>query len=518
MWWRRALDRVRRGLLLLRIAGVGRRVTRARTQEDRDAAQRALVNALAGARGLPMKAGQILASLSGEEVFRPLVEGVEPRSLAELGPRLQELRDGPLQDVLAGLEESSAAASLGQVHRSCLADGTPVAVKIRDPGIEHAVRAELGILGMLPAAGPAKRYGMDTESYRAMLLENLERELDYRSEAARQERFRSAMMKVEGLVVPEVFPELCRAEILVMTWQEGVRLREVAGWPLRDRLLVARTLLTTFFTSLFVVGEVHGDPNPGNYFFQRGAEGPQVILLDFGCTVEVPAARRHALLGLIFGLRKGRPVDLLACLAAAGFEPARLVHIADEMPALCRILFEPFLLEKSFRPKEWRLGARLEALLAERRWWFRTSGPAEGLLLVRAFQGVLEQLSELDVALPWWPLLERALPPAVARRAEEYTPPALLGDLASYASGPRPLARTLEVRILDGEAEARRLSMPAEALLELPELLPAQAQILLEEAEIEVESVVRKIARDGFPPQEVFRVEEGGRTYHAWLE
>ena len=39
-----------------------------------------------------------------------------------------------------------AAASIAQVHRATLKDGTPVVVKIRRPGIEGVIRADLRIL------------------------------------------------------------------------------------------------------------------------------------------------------------------------------------------------------------------------------------------------------------------------------------------------------------------------------------------------------------------------------------
>jgi predicted unusual protein kinase regulating ubiquinone biosynthesis (AarF/ABC1/UbiB family) len=476
-----------------------------------------LVEVLAKARGLPMKIGQILASLSGEKAFSPLVDGVEPRPLAELLPGLRVGNDGALDVVLAGLEESSAAASLGQVHRSCLADGTIVAVKIQYPGMARAVRAELGMTGMVPVAGPVKSFSVDTVGYQAVLADNMERELDYRSEAERQLRFRSAV-QVDGLVVPEAFPAFGSERILVQTWQDGVRLPEAAQWPLRDRLLIARILLETFLTSLFVVGEVHGDPNPGNYLFKRDDGQPRVVLLDYGCTVEVSKERRLALLGLIFALRAGQAVDSLAYLAAVGFEPTKLVRIADGLPALCRILFEPFLLEGPFRSEAWRLGQRLESLLEERRWWFRSAGPVDGLLLVRAFQGVVEQLKTLDVALPWWPLLQRLLPSLVAQQAEDFRPPPLPNHLASRSPGCHPLARKLEVLILEDGEEIRRLSLPAEALLELPALLPEKAKAMLVAAGVDVEAAARQISRAGFPPQEVFRVQDDSRSYRAWLE
>ena len=42
-----------------------------------------------------------------------------------------------------------AAASIGQVHRAVLRDGTRVAVKVQYPGVDHAIAADLDNYAML---------------------------------------------------------------------------------------------------------------------------------------------------------------------------------------------------------------------------------------------------------------------------------------------------------------------------------------------------------------------------------
>jgi predicted unusual protein kinase regulating ubiquinone biosynthesis (AarF/ABC1/UbiB family) len=65
---------------------------------------------------------------------------------------LRDAWDGKLSDHLADLERDPAAmASAGQVHRGELDDGRAVAVKVIHPGLEEAVRADLGNLGLPPS-------------------------------------------------------------------------------------------------------------------------------------------------------------------------------------------------------------------------------------------------------------------------------------------------------------------------------------------------------------------------------
>lgn len=249
---------------LLQIGLAARQVARSKGGDERVRARAALSGLFANARGMPMKIGQLLAGSSEDHVYRPLVAGIEPLPLRELQPFIEKSLGRALGQVFARFDESGSAASLGQVHRAALQDGTEVAVKVRYPDIVRAVRSELRLAGLLPGLGPVKRWGFDLGAYRTVLSENMERELDYRSEAERQGRF-SQHLRVEGLAIPGPFPELCAPDLLVQSWERGHRLDQIRSWRKEDKLKVGKTLIRTLFHSLFVLGEVHGDPHEGNY-------------------------------------------------------------------------------------------------------------------------------------------------------------------------------------------------------------------------------------------------------------
>ena len=59
----------------------------------------------------------------------------------------------PWQDIFQHIEPSQVAASLGQVHKAILKDGTSVAVKIQYPNIANSVHQEMKALGLLPKMG-----------------------------------------------------------------------------------------------------------------------------------------------------------------------------------------------------------------------------------------------------------------------------------------------------------------------------------------------------------------------------
>lgn len=512
----RAISSARRLVQLALLAWAGRRLSRSRSEADRQRARAALAALFRQARGMTMKVGQLWSGFGGEASTDEQVIHAEPLPFAEIEGSLNESLGRSWREVFSTLDEACAAASLGQVHRGRLRDGRLLALKVRYPGITAAVEAELALAGLVPGAGPVKRFGFDVGGYRRVLRQNMLRELDYRSEAARQERFRRGVT-VTGLAVPTVLPELCREDLLVQSFEAGVSLTEASTWPRRDRLLLGRTLLATLLKSLFIHGEVHGDPNPGNYLFRRTSEGkPEVVLLDFGCMLEIPRERRLALLSLILGCREATPVDALASFSALGFDAAKLEAISDKLPALAQLLFEPFLLDRALKLEAWQLGARADALLGELRWWFRSAGPPDLLLALRAFQGLVAQLETLHVALPFWPVLREAVGEELLTEARAFQPAPL--QTAAKAAPLSSLARLLKVAIHEGLEPVVELAMPAAEVAHLEEQVPEEIRTKITEKGIDLPQTVAGILAAGIRPQEVFALEDGARRLRVWLE
>ena len=504
----------KRAAHLIRIGWTARKVRKEPRESDRLLAKQALAGLFADARGVTMKVGQLFADNGEQTPLRQLVEGIEPLPLSAMLPVLEADLGKPAATIFSTLEESQAAASLGQVHAATLRDGTPVAVKIRYPDIANAVDAELQLAGLMPGIGPVKRWGFDLGAYKQTLKSNMARELDYRSEAERQQRY-GERVQISGLRVPRVYMALCSKRVLVQSWESGVSLEQAAKWPRKDRLLIGRTLLMTLFKSLFVAGEVHGDPHRGNYLYQHEHHGqPQVALLDYGCTVAVAASRRLALLKLILACKEGTPISSLGCFAALGFDAKKLSYIDAELPALCQILFRPFLLERPIELNEWRLGEDFATLLGDNRWWFRSAGPADLLLLMRAFQGLASQLQRLEVRLPWWPLLEQAVGADVIRQARALELPQLSSGTPIQA-----IASRLRVSVMEGEESKVALSMPAGAALDLDNIIPEDVlERIRHSQEVDIVQVITHIRRNGIVPQDLFAFDDGPKSYRVWLE
>jgi len=509
----------KRALQFFRIGRAAKKLQRSQDETERLLAKRALAGMFADARGITMKVGQLFAGTDGTSPFQELVEGIEPLPLKTMVPLLEMEMGKKIGTVFRSIDEAIAAASLGQVHLAELKNGEKVAVKIRYPDIAEAVDAELRLAGLLPGMGPVNRWGFDLEAYKKSLRDNMHRELDYRSEAKRQEYF-GRMVQVPGLQVPNVVMELCSERVLVQSQASGVLIDKLSDWPEKDRRLIGQTLVMTLFKSLFVAGEVHGDPHPGNAFYSYDENGqPLVTLLDYGCTLTIAEPRRLALLKLIAGCRERNHIKPLDCFAALGFDTKKLTPISGSLPALCQILFRPFLLNHPFNPDEWQVGQEFNNLLGDYRWWFRSAGPSDLFLLMRAFQGLIQQMQQLDVKLAWWPLLQQAVGNELIQYAMAYELPTIHSEQTTSALRFDQQAAKLCVNVTENGKPHVSVAMPAEAVLDLEQLIPEDVlERIRESGKIDLKQLGDNIRTNGITPQQLFTFEDGSKVYRVWLE
>ncbi len=172
-----------------------------------------------------------------------------------------------------------ASASIGQVHRAITREGRAVAVKVQYPGVDEAIRADLGNVDFLFTALGMLFPGMDPAPIIEELRERLLEELDYRVEACNQALFVDYYEGHPHVHVPRVIEEYSSRRVLTTELAEGARFQDVKAWPAEERDLAAETMYRFVFGSIYRMGAFNGDPHPGNYLFRPGGH---VVFLDFG--------------------------------------------------------------------------------------------------------------------------------------------------------------------------------------------------------------------------------------------
>ena len=179
-----------------------------------------------------VKLGQILAGradLFGPELiaeFEKLHSHVPAVPMERLRPQLREDLGGEPEAVFARFDtEPLGAASIAQVHRARLADGTEVVVKVRRPGIADTIDTDLRLLARLAAVVEAEVPAL--RPYRPQrlvreLARSLRRELDLAAECRNAERIAANVAELPWMVIPKVHWEHTGERINVQDFIDGV--------------------------------------------------------------------------------------------------------------------------------------------------------------------------------------------------------------------------------------------------------------------------------------------------------
>src|SRR5205807_288226 len=176
-----------------------------------------------------------------------------------------ELGDTPERIFSQWDPEPLAAASIGQVHRAVLDDGTTVAVKVQYPDIDKVVAADLAQLDFGRLVVSAMYPDMDARAVTGELRDRLTEELDYRIEATNQRDFARWYQDHPFIKVPEVIDAFSTGRVLTSRYVDGARFSAAEGWdqPARDR--AGETIYRFVLRSIADHGAFNGDPHPGNY-------------------------------------------------------------------------------------------------------------------------------------------------------------------------------------------------------------------------------------------------------------
>lgn len=494
-----------------------RKLRKSSNDEVAARARALLVDRMGKLRGLPQKMGQLL-SMGGDEdlaaAFDKLTEHAEPLLFDEIEPVLRDAWQAEVTDVVRSIDTHGLAASLGQVHRATLNDGTDVAIKVQYPGIRDAAMSDLKMIGWLSAPVGDLRRGFDMQGYRSEILRDLDEELDYRIEAEHQRRFAASMQSMPGWMIPEVIDSLSNDRVLVTRWVEGERIETAASRSPAERFALAKTIIDGFFHSLFETGFVHVDPHAGNYRFLYAANEPRVVLYDFGSMFALTLEQRLAILKLIEMTMAGRG-DPLKPLLSLGFNRDLLEPIRAKLAAVCGTIFEPFTYPGKFDASQWERRRRITDILGEDKWNFRMSGPPWLVFVMRAFHGLTYYLDRLDAPVSWSIAIRRHLDAhADALAAIDVTPePDQLGAFEGQA-------RYLRIRVREGDRDKVLLTFPARSVDNLESLMDDDLRDRIVGHGYDLDAIGKSVRRSAYAPQSLFEINDKttNKTASVWLE
>ncbi|PRD65950.1 ubiquinone biosynthesis regulatory protein kinase UbiB [Malikia granosa] len=272
---------------LRRVITVGRNLKAPRGQRLREA--------LESLGPIFVKFGQVLSTRRdlmppdiAEELAR-LQDRVPPFPSQVAVATIERAFGQQLDQVFASFDQQPvASASIAQVHFAVLHDGREVAVKVLRPGMLPVIDKDLGLMRLM--AGWVEKLSVDGKRLKprevvAEFDKYLHDELDLVREASNAAQLRRNMADLELVLIPEMYWDYCRTEVLVMERMKGVPISQVAR--LREAGVdipkLARDGVTIFFTQVFRDGFFHADMHPGNIQVSLDpASFGRYISLDFG--------------------------------------------------------------------------------------------------------------------------------------------------------------------------------------------------------------------------------------------
>ncbi|MDR3520144.1 MAG: AarF/ABC1/UbiB kinase family protein [Acidocella sp.] len=299
--------------------------------------------------------------------------------------------------------EAAAAASLGQVHRATLLDGTEVACKLQYPDMPSTVEADLRQIKMAMAVYRRMDNAIIQDDIYEELVERLREELDYNREAAQMRLYRDMLAGVPDVNVPEPVPDYTTTRLITMKWLNGTGLSAwLATNPSQEsRNRLATALFRAWYKPFYRYGVIHGDPHLGNY--QVNPDG-ELNLLDYGSIRVFRGKFVTGVLELYAAVRDDDEARAAHAYDIWGFKgvTSEQVHVLNDW---ARFIYEP-LVQDRVRPIQENGDTQFGRSVAEKvhAGLQRTGGvrpPREFVLMDRSAIGLGSVFLRLQAELNW---------------------------------------------------------------------------------------------------------------------
>ncbi|WP_297565198.1 AarF/ABC1/UbiB kinase family protein [uncultured Faecalibaculum sp.] len=237
-----------------------------------------------------VKIGQIMATR--QDIFsrrycrelEKLRSDVKSMSFDTVRAVLTEAYGPDLNQVFERIDETPlGSASIAQVHKAWLKDGTMVVIKVQRPGIYQEMEEDIRLLrkasGILKLSDVFSSV-VDVNVVLDEFWASAQQEMDFTNEARNAIRFRNEYQDCAWLDAPRVHEDLTSRKVMVMEYISGCEIDDDARLDREgyDRHEIADRLGVNYLTQITEHGFFHADPHSGNIRVRDG----QIVYIDFG--------------------------------------------------------------------------------------------------------------------------------------------------------------------------------------------------------------------------------------------
>ncbi|MFJ8937324.1 ABC1 kinase family protein [Streptomyces sp. NPDC102365] len=258
-----------------------------------------------------MKIGQILSARPDfvpdyiREELALLTDQATVRPFATFVPTLEEELGTGWRASFSSFESDRplGAASLAQVYRASLRDGTPCVVKIQRPGSHGTVFGDMAVLRratrVIRRVAPRFSEVIDTGAMLDVVFRAMRDELDFTREAANMKHARKAAKQFKTIKVPRAL--VATPRILVQTLADGQAAHRLKGDELsrKQRKQIAQEFVAYMLKGFFIDRTFHADPHSGNVLISPNGKAH---VIDWGMVGRIDRSMSAGMLGTMIGM------------------------------------------------------------------------------------------------------------------------------------------------------------------------------------------------------------------------
>jgi predicted unusual protein kinase regulating ubiquinone biosynthesis (AarF/ABC1/UbiB family) len=401
-------------------------------------------------------------------------------------------------------------ASIGQVHKAQLKDGTVVAIKIQYPKVKSTITSQLNLLRVAVIGSKISkisRWNFDIDSHIKTIQVRLHEELDYHHELKNLIEYSTNNPK--NNIRP--FTQYSSSLVLTQSWIEGIGLDLVKKkWTVGNKKTVANQIVEQYFEQVFITGFFQGDNNLTNFIVIK--DPIETRWIDFGNWIHSTKELRQSLFTLIYKTTHKQEINFLGNFQTLGFDLQKLKYFQNLLPSLLEILFDPFLLDRPFDMSTWKLDERVNHLLGENKWWFRSSGDSSFLELMKSFFGLIKVIESIGVNINWYQHFMKITPFFNLNELEQDIP-----NIQNTIPQVTALAKQLVIQIFKDSKEHIKIELPAGSFFDLENLIPEDIKLKLMERSISISEIKHKYLEQGLVPGQVISLNDNLTTFNIYL-